>query len=175
MCNIQAAIQVAGLVQGYREKKAQNKAIRRDQETTRRNADKGYLHDMNKIDQEKVNADMEKTKAEIKSKAEKDGEIAQKTNLGYGNNTKIVQSIGYLFDEDWNEITSGHNKDVQMFQNQQSEAFANQVKVYNSLASPIEPSRTGLMLDVASVSYEAYQGNQTKKQPKKSQSHNPHR
>ena len=66
MCDIQAAIQVAGLVQGYREKKAQNKAIRRDQETSRRGFDRGYLHDMNKIDQEKVNADKEKTKAELK-------------------------------------------------------------------------------------------------------------
>ena len=56
MCNIGAAIQVASLVQGYREKKAQNKAIRRDQETSRRGFDRGYLHDMNKIDQEKVNA-----------------------------------------------------------------------------------------------------------------------
>ncbi|NVH64739.1 hypothetical protein HQ621_27905, partial [Pseudomonas simiae] len=96
MCNIGAAIQVAGLVQGYREKKAQNKAIRRDQETSRRGFDRGYLHDLNKIDQEKVNADKEKTKAEIKSKAEKNLEISQKTNLGFGNSTKIVQSIGYL-------------------------------------------------------------------------------
>ena len=167
MCNIGAAIQVAGLVQGYREKKAINKGIRRDQDTSRRNADKGYLHDMVKIDQEKVNADMEKTKAEIKSKAEKDVEIAQKTNLGFGNGVKIVQSIGYLFDEDWNAITSDHSKDKQTFQNQQSEAYANQVKTYNSLTPPVDPSRTGLMLDVAAVSYEAYQSNTNKKSAKK--------
>ena len=60
MCNVQAALQVAGAVVSYREKKAQNKAIRRDQDTSRRNADKGYLHDLNKIDQEKINADMQK-------------------------------------------------------------------------------------------------------------------
>ena len=52
MCNIGAAIQVAGLVQGYREKKTQNKAIRRDQETSRRGFDRGYLHDMNKINED---------------------------------------------------------------------------------------------------------------------------
>ena len=167
MCNIGAAIQVAGLVQGYREKKAINKGIRRDQDESRKNFDKGYLHDMVKIDQEKVNADMEKQKAEQKSKAEKDGEIAQKINLGFGNNTKIVQSIGYLFDEDWNAITSGHDKDKQIFQNQQSEAYANLHKGYNSLTPPVDPSRTGLMIDVASVSYEAYQGNQTNKGAKK--------
>ena len=159
MCNIGAAIQVAGLVQGYREKKAQNKAIRRDQETSRKGFDRGYLHDMNKIDQEKVNADKEKVKAEIKSKAEKNLEISQKTNLGFGNSTKIVQSIGYLFDEDWIAITSDYDKDVQTFQNQQTEAYANLHKGYNSLTSPIEPSRTGLILDVGSTVYEGYQAN----------------
>lgn len=166
MCNVQAALQVAGTIAEYQQKKATNKAIRRDQETTRRNADKGYLHDMVKIDQDKVNADMEKTKTEIKTKAERDGEIAQKTNLGFGNNTKIVQSIGALYDEDWNEITSGYDKDVQMFQNQQSEAFANQSKTYNSLRPPTEPSRTGLIIDIASTAYEGYETNQKNKKAK---------
>ena len=163
MCNIGAAIQVASLVQGYREKKAINKGIRRDNETSRRHFDKGYLADLNKIDQEKVNADKEKTKAEIKSKAEKNLEVSQKINLGFGNSTKIVQSIGYLFDEDWVAITSDHDKDVQTFKVQQSEAYANLHKNYNSLTNPVEPSRTGLMLEVAGVTYDAYQGNQTKK------------
>ena len=167
MCSIPAALQIAGSVVQYQNKKAENKAIRRDQETTRRNADRGYLHDMNKIDQEKVNADMEKTKAEIRSKAEKNLEISQKTNLGFGNNTKIVQSIGYLFDDDWNEITSGYDKDVQIFQNQQTEAYANLSKTYNSLKQPIEPSRTGLIIDVASSAYEGYETYQSNQKAKK--------
>ena len=157
MCNIGAAIQVAGLVQGYREKKAINKGIRRDQDTSRKNFDKAYLHDLNKIDQEKVTADKEKVKAEISSKAEKNLEISQKTNLGFGNSTKIVQSIGYLFDEDYIAITSDHDKDVQTFQNQQTEAYANLHKGYNSLTPPVDPSRTGLILDVGSTVYEAYE------------------
>ena len=168
MCTVQAALQVAGAVVQYQNKKAENKAIRRDQDTTRRNADKGYLHDLNKIDQEKVNADMEKAKAEIKTKAERDGEIAQKTNLGFGNNTKIVQSIGALYDEDWNEITSGYDKDIQLFANQKTEAYANMSKTYNSLKPPIDPSRTGLIIDVASTAYEGYQNNQSNKEVKKS-------
>ncbi len=167
MCTVQAALQVAGAVVQYQNKKAENKAIRRDQETTRRNADKGYLHDLNKIDQEKVNADMEKAKAEIKTKAERDGEIAQKTNLGFGNNTKIVQSIGALYDEDWNEITSGYDKDIQLFANQKTEAYANMSKTYNSLKPPIEPSRTGLLIDVGSSAYEGYQNSQTNTEAKK--------
>ena len=94
MCDIQAALQVAGAVVQYQNKKAENKAIRRDQDTTRRNADKAYLHDLNKIDQEKVSADREKTLSEIRTKAKRDGEIAQKVNLGNANSTKIVQSLG---------------------------------------------------------------------------------
>ena len=168
MCNAyaQAGLAILGQYNAYREKKAQNKAIRRDQDATRRNADKGYLHDLNKIDQEKVNADMEKAKAELKTKATRDGEIAQKINLGNANNTKIVQSIGALYDEDWNEITSGYDKDMQLFANQKTEAYANQVKTYNSLKPPTDPSRTGLMLDVATAANSGYQRSQTNKEAK---------
>jgi len=167
MCDIQTALAVAGTVQSFREKKAENKAIRRDQETTRRNADKGYLHDMTKIDREKVNADREKALAEISSKKERDGEIAQSLNLGFGNSTKIVQSIGALFDDDWNTINRDYSKDVTTLQEQQSEAFANQAKTYNSLTPPTDPSRTGLIIDVASTAYEGYESNQDKQKPKK--------
>jgi len=162
MCNIGTAIQVAGLVQGYREKKAINKGIRRDQDTSRKNFDKAYLHDLNKIDQEKVTADKEKVKAEISSKAEKNLEVSQSLNLGFGNSTKIVQAIGYAFDTDWIAITSDHDKDVQTFQNQQTEAYANLHKSYNSLTPPVDPSRTGLMLDVGSTVYEGYQKDKKK-------------
>jgi len=167
MCDIQAALAVAGAVVSHQQKKADNKAIRRDQETTRRNADRGYLHDLNKIDQEKVNADMEKAKAELKTKATRDGEIAQKINLGNANNTKIVQSIGALYDEDWNEITSGYDKDMQLFANQKTEAYANMTKTYNSLKPPTEPSNTGLMIDIASSANGGYQRSQTNKEAKK--------
>jgi len=167
MCDIQAALAVAGAVVSHQQKKADNKAIRRDQETTRRNADRGYLHDLNKIDQEKVNADMEKAKAELKTKATRDGEIAQKINLGDANNTKIVQSIGALYDEDWNEITSGYDKDMQLFSNQKTEAYANMTKTYNSLKPPTEPSNTGLMIDIASSANGGYQRSQTNKEAKK--------
>ena len=166
MCDIQAALQVAGAVQGFRQKKADNKAIRRDQDTTRRNADKAYLHDMVKIDQEKINADMEKRIAEIRTKAKREGEIAQKVNVGNANNTKIVQSLGALYDEDWVDITRGYDKDVTLFRNQQTEAYANQAKTYNSLKPPTDPSRTGLMLEVATAANGGYQRSQTNQEAK---------
>ena len=167
MCDVSTALAVAGQVVSYQNKKAENKAIRRDQETTRRNADKGYLHDVNKIDREKVNADREKTLAEISSKKERDAEIAQSLNLGFGNSTKIVQSIGAMFDDDWNTINRDYSKDVTTLQDQKSEAFANQQKTYNSLTPPTDPSRTGLFIQVASQGYEGYQKNQTNTNAKK--------
>ena len=167
MCDVQSALAVVGAVQGFRQKKADNTAIRRDQETTRRNADKGYLHDINKIDQEKVNADMEKAKAEFRTKAERDGEIAQKVNLGNANSTKIVQSLGALYDEDWIDITNGYDKDLQLFSNQKTEAYANLSKTYNSLKPPTDPSRTGLMLEVATAANGGYQRNKTNQGAKK--------
>jgi hypothetical protein len=167
MCDIATALAVAGAVQGYQEKKAQNKAIRRDQNTSRGNADKGYLHDLNKIDQEKVTAGMELTKSKISSKAAKDGDVAQKINLGFGNGVKIVQSIGSMFDEDWITATSGYDKDMQSLAFQKDEAYANMQKTYNSLTTPIEPSRTGLILDIGAKGYEGYQTSQTNKGAKK--------
>ena len=167
MCDVQSALAVVGAVVSHRQKKADNTAIRRDQETTRRNADKGYLHDINKIDQEKVNADMEKAKAEFRTKAERDGEIAQKVNLGNANSTKIVQSLGALYDEDWIDITNGYDKDLQLFSNQKTEAYANLSKTYNSLKPPTDPSRTGLMLEVATAANGGYQRNKTNQGAKK--------
>jgi len=167
MCDIQAALQVAGAVVSHQQKKADNKAIRRDQETTRRNADKAYLHDIVKIDQEKILADQEKLLAEIRTKAKRDGEIAQKQNLGNANNTKIVQSLGALYDEDWIDITRGYDKDITLFQNQQTEAYANLSKTYNSLKPPTDPSRTGLMLEVATAANGGYQRDLDRKEAKK--------
>jgi hypothetical protein len=167
MCSPEAALAIAGKVVQYQQTKAENKAIRRDQDTTRRNADKGYLHDMQKIDNEKINADREKILAEISSKNERDAEIAQSLNLGFGNSEKIVQSIGGLFDEDWNTINRDYAIDVNTLRNQQSEAYANQQKTYNSLTPPIDPSRTGLIIGIASDGYKGYETYNTNKKAKK--------
>jgi len=167
MCDVQAALQVVGAVVSHRQKKADNKAIRRDQETTRRNADKAYLHDLNKIDQEKVNADMEKTKAEIETKAEREAKVSQSLNLNFGNSVKVVQSISGLYDSDWINIGSEYSKDLQLFTNQKTEAFANMSKTYNSLTPSTDPSNIGLALQVASSANSGYQRNETKKGAKK--------
>ena len=170
MCNaayVQAGLAVAGAVQGHREQKAQNSATRRDQDASRRNADKGYLHDLQKIDNEKILADQEKTIAEIKAKSDKDAQVAQSLNLGFGNSTKIVQSIGGLFDDDWNSINRDYSKDMVTLADQKTEAYSNMAKTYNSLTPPIDPSRTGLVLDIAGSVAGGYYQNKKDKQAKK--------
>ena len=169
MCNAyaQAGLAIVGQYQAYREKKAQNKAIRRDQDTSRRNADKGYLHDLQKIDNEKILADQEKAISEIKVKADREAEIAQSLNLGFGNSTKIVQSIGAVYDEDWNGINRDYSKDMVTLADQKTEAYANLSKTYNSLTPPIDPSRTGLIIGVASSASQGYYQNEKDKAAKK--------
>lgn len=169
MCNAyaQAGLAIVGQYQAYREKKAQNKAIRRDQDTSRRNADKGYLHDLQKIDNEKILADQEKKISEIKVKADREAEIAQALNLGFGNSTKIVQSIGAVYDEDWNGINRDYSKDMVTLADQKTEAYANLSKTYNSLTPPIDPSRTGLIIGVASSASQGYYQNEKDKAAKK--------
>ena len=169
MCNAyaQAGLAIVGQYQAYREKKAQNKAIRRDQDASRRNADKGYLHDLQKIDNEKILADQEKAISEIKVKADREAEIAQSLNLGFGNSTKIVQSIGAVYDEDWNGINRDYSKDMVTLADQKTEAYANLSKTYNSLTPPIDPSRTGLIIGVASSASQGYYQNEKDKAAKK--------
>jgi len=167
MCSPEAALAIAGQVVSYQQKKAENKAIRRDQDTSRSNADKGYLHDLQKIDNEKVLADREKALAELKTKNEREAEIAQKLNLGFGNSTKIVQSIGALYDEDWVSIGNEYSKDMIALENQKTEAYANMTKTYNSLTPPTEPSKAGLIIGVASSANSGYQTSQNNKKAKK--------
>jgi len=167
MCSPEAALAIAGQVVSYQQKKAENKAIRRDQDTSRSNADKGYLHDLQKIDNEKVLADREKALAELKTKNEREAEIAQKLNLGFGNSTKIVQSMGALYDEDWVSIGNEYSKDMIALENQKTEAYANMTKTYNSLTPPTEPSKAGLIIGVATSANSGYQTSQTNKKAKK--------
>ena len=54
-----------------------------------------------------------------------------------------------------------------LFQNQQTEAYANLSKTYNSLKPPTDPSNIGLALEVATAANGGYQRSQTNKEAKK--------
>ena len=159
MCSIQAAmagVQIVGKVQEYREQKALAASKRAANDRTRENAQVAYMRDINKIDQEKVQADQEKAVAEFKTKQESKKKLAQALNLNAGNSVVIVQDIGSLYNDEYTEINREYKGDKITLANQTIDAYANMAKVYNSIAPVTEPSRTGLLLDVATTAGEGY-------------------
>ena len=159
MCSIQAAmagVQIVGKVQEYREQKALAASKRATNDRTRENANVAYMRDINKIDQEKVQADQEKAVAEFKTKQESKKKLAQNLNLNAGNSVAIVQDIGSLYNDEYTEINREYKGDMITLANQTTDAYANMAKVYNSLDPVVEPSRTGLLLGLATTGAQGY-------------------
>tara|TARA_A100001035_G_scaffold235292_1_gene198722 strand:+ start:685 stop:1200 length:516 start_codon:yes stop_codon:yes gene_type:complete len=159
MCSIQAAmagVQIVGKVQEHREAKALAASKRAANDRTRENAQVAYMRDINKIDQEKVQADQEKAVAEFKTKQESKKKLAQALNLNAGNRVAIVQDIGSLYNDEYTEINRDYKGDMITLAAQTTDAYANMSKVYNSLQPVVEPSRTGLLLDIASTAGTGY-------------------
>jgi len=170
MCSIQAAmagVQIVGKVQEYREQKALAASKRRANAVTIENANRAYIRDINKIDQEKVQADQEKTVAKVKTDMEKKKAIAQNINLNAGNSVAIVQDIGSLYNDEYNENNRDYKGDLITIGEQSIDAYANMAKVYNSIAPVTEPSRTGLLLDIATTAGEGYVAHTDATAPKK--------
>ena len=150
------AISAVGQVQEYREQKALAASKRAANDRTRENAQVAYMRDINKIDQEKVQADQEKTVAEFKTKQESKKKLAQALNLNAGNSVAIVQDIGSLYNSEYTEINRDYKGDMITLAAQTTDAYENMSKVYNSLQPVVEPSRTGLLLDIASTAGTGY-------------------
>ena len=170
MCSIQAAmagVQIVGKVQEYREQKALAASKRATNDRTRENANVAYMRDINKVDQEKVQADQEKAVAEFKTKQESKKKLAQNLNLNAGNSVAIVQDIGSLYNDEYTEINREYKGDMITLANQTTDAYANMAKVYNSIAPVVEPSRTGLLLDIATTAGEGYVAHTDATKPQK--------
>ena len=162
MCGVPEAqialsvVSAVGKVQEYRENKALAASKRAANDRTRENAQVAYMRDINKIDQEKVQADQEKAVAEFKTNQEKKKASAQALNLNAGNAVVIVQDIGALYNDEYTEINREYKSDMMTIGNQTTDAYANMAKTYNSIAPVVEPSRTGLLLDIAMTGAEGY-------------------
>ena len=150
------AISAVGQVQEYREQKALAASKRAANDRTRENAQVAYMRDINKIDQEKVQADQEKAVAEFKTKQESKKKLAQALNLNVGNNVAIVQDIGSLYNDEYTEINRDYKGDMITLAGQTTDAYANMAKVFNSLQPVVEPSRTGLLLDLGTTAAQGY-------------------
>ena len=162
MCGVPEAqialsvVSAVSKVQEYRENKALAASKRAANDQTRVNANIAYMRDINKIDQEKVQADQEKTVAEFKTKQESKKKLAQALNLNAGNRVAIVQDIGSLYNDEYTEINRDYKGDMITLGNQTMDAYANMSKVFNSLQPVVEPSRTGLLLDLGTTAAQGY-------------------
>ena len=165
MCDVVTALKVVTAIYSYQNQKAIAKAKRVANDRTRENADSNYLANISKIDGEKNEAAMEKTKEVFKNTMEKKAEQATGLNLGFGNATRILQSVSGKYDMSYADILTGYRQDMTALMNDETSAYANLSKTYNSIKPVTEPSRTGLALQIATIGAEGYYKNQALTQP----------
>ena len=78
-----------------------------------------------------------------------------------------MQDIGSLYNDEYTEINREYKGDMITLANQTTDAYANLSKTYNSIAPVTEPSRTGLLLDIATTAGEGYIAHTDATAPKK--------
>jgi hypothetical protein len=160
------ALKVATAVNEYQSAKAVAKGQQLANEQTRRNSDQAYLNDLSKIDREAVSASREKKAEEFKLSQENNKKQAQALNLNAGNGVRIVQDIAGAYDMQFLDVVRDYETDVMKLTSQESEAYAAQQRRYNSIKPVVMPSRTGLMLQVATIGAEGYQSYKKAQSPK---------
>jgi|DEB0MinimDraft_4_1074332.scaffolds.fasta_scaffold01740_4 hypothetical protein len=160
MCSIQAAVaglNIATSIQEYRSKKALAKTQRAVNERTRENSDKAYLYDIQRIDNERVAANREKVMEEFRQSQESIKKQSQALNLNAGNSDKIIQDIAGTYDMQFLDVARDYETDMVRLLGKEQEAYAAQERRYNSIAPVVEPSRTGLLLNIGVNAAKGYQ------------------
>ena len=123
---------------------------------TRRNADQAYLNDLTKIETERGRAAREKGREEFRAKMKARKDLAAAQNAGFGNSLRVAQDIGVVFDEEYNDIAFGFERDMFTLNNQRTDAYANLKRIYNNIAPVYMPNSTDLLLRTASAGAEGY-------------------
>lgn len=165
MCDVVTALKVGTAIYSHQSQKAVAKGKINANNETRKNADANYLANIAKIDNEKNEADMEKSKEIYLNSQKKKSEQASGLNLGFGNATRILQSISGKFDSSYADILSGYRQDMTALRGDETSAYANLSKTYNSIKPVTMPSRTGLALQIATIGAEGYYKNQANTAP----------
>ena len=153
---ITAGLKIATAVQNYRSQRAVAKGQELANAQTRKNSDQAYLNDLSKIDNEYVLASRERKVADFKTSQEKIKKQSQALNLNAGNGDKIIQDIAGTYDMSFLDTARDYETDVIKLMSQEREAYAAQARRYNSLPPVVMPSKTGLMLQVATAGAEGY-------------------
>ena len=151
-----AGLKVGSAVAGWQADRQQASNQAYADYKTRRNADQSYLNDLTKIETERGRAAREKGKEEFKSKMKARKELAAAQNAGFGNSLRVAQDIGVVFDEEYNDIAFGFERDMFTLNNQRTDAYANLKRIYNNIAPVYMPNTLDLALRVGSAGAEGY-------------------
>jgi hypothetical protein len=157
MCDVVTALKIGTAIVSHRNQRAIAKGQQRANDQTRKNSDQAYLNDIAKIDAEYVLASREKKAENFKIKQESAKKQAQALNMNAGNGAKIIQDIAGTYDMQFLDVARDYETDVIKLMSQEREAYAAQQRRYNSIKPVAMPSRTGLMLQVATIGAEGYQ------------------
>jgi hypothetical protein len=157
MCDVVTALKIGTAIVSHRNQRAIAKGQQRANDQTRKNSDQAYLNDIAKIDAEYVLASREKKAEDFKTKQESAKKQAQALNMNAGNGAKIIQDIAGTYDMQFLDVARDYETDVIKLMSQEREAYAAQQRRYNSIKPVAMPSRTGLMLQVATIGAEGYQ------------------
>ncbi len=147
----QVALAIGGKVmeyQGQKQKARQQEAINA---ANRGRATRGYLTDINAIDQNQQGKAEAKVRADLKLRKERRAAVAKMLNLGAGDPRAIIRDINTDSNVDFNENQAGFDTDMASLDRKRMEAYGAMESVWYSQPIPQKPSMMGLAIDSASA------------------------
>ena len=153
MCTPEAQLGLAVVSKVAEFQGKQTKA--RQQEATnaanRGRATRGYLTDINAIDQNQQGKAEAKVRADLKLRKERRAAVAKMLNLGAGDPRAIIRDINTDSNVDFNENQAGFDTDMASLDRKRMEAYGAMESVWYSQPIPQKPSMMGLAIDTASA------------------------
>ena len=159
MCSVELAVaglKVGSAVAGWQADRQQAANQAYSDYRTRQNADKAYLEDLGRIETERGMSAREKYRAKMAAKMKARKDLAAAQNAGFGNDLRVAQDIGSVFDTEYNDIAFEFESDMITLNNQRIDAYAAQQRIYNNLAPVYKPNTTDLIFRTASAGLDGY-------------------
>jgi len=134
--------------QGQQKKARQQEAVNA---ANRGRATRGYLTDINAIDQNQQGKAEAKVRADLKLRKERRAAVAKMLNIGAGDPRAIIRDINTDSNIDFNENQAGFDTDMASLDRKRMEAYGAMESVWYSQPIPQKPSMMGLAIDTASA------------------------
>jgi hypothetical protein len=134
--------------QGQKQKARQQEAVNA---ANRGRATRGYLTDINAIDQNQQGKAEAKVRADLKLRKERRAAVAKMLNIGAGDPRAIIRDINTDSNIDFNENQASFDTDLASLDRKRMEAYGAMESVWYSQPIPQKPSMMGLAIDTAST------------------------